>query len=120
MKISYYVARRLIFTAFVSVSLIALGAALSSMAALDKYGALAKEMRDLDTKYVSVEAECDRCFIVREHEGIIGVFNSDGDLEYTVEIYVKTLPEADRSLLSSGIFAKNKAELLEILGDYDG
>ena len=118
MKISYYLARRIIFTVFVSISLIALGAALSAVSALDKYGMLIKEVDALNTKYVAFESD-DESFWVREHEGIIGVFGIDGELEYTVEVYIKTLPEKDRQLLKNGIYAADKEELLEILGDYN-
>lgn len=120
MKISYYLARRIIFTIFVSISLIAFGAAMSAVSAHDRYETLIKEIQSLDSKYVSVQAnETDQCFWVREHEGVIGVFGIDGELEYTVEVYIKTLPEKDRQLLKSGIFANNREKLLEILGDYN-
>ena len=119
MKITYYLARRIAFTAFFSVALIALGAALSAVSALDKYGAIIKEIDSITAKSVSVDTEEEQCFFVRAHDGIIGVFSTDGELEYTLEVYVKTLPETDRHLLEKGIFAKSKAELLEILADYD-
>jgi hypothetical protein len=120
MNISYYLARRILFTAFVSISLIAFGAALSAVSALDKYGALVMQMEKLDSKYASAEIkERSGSFWVREHEGIIGVFGESGELEYTVEIYIKTLPAKDRQLLKSGIYAQNREELLEILGDYN-
>ena len=119
MKINYYLARRIIFSSFVSVALIAFGAALSAASALDKYSALINEAEVYSVKSVSTTTEVDECFLVREHEGIIGVFTSDGEYLYAIEVYVKTLPEADRALLASGIHAKNKAELLEILGDYN-
>ena len=120
MKISYYLARRIMFTVFVSISLIAFGAAISAVTALDKYGLLIKEIEGLDTKYVSIEIDEESgSFWVREHEGVIGVFSADGELEYTVEVYIKTLPEKDRQLLKNGIYAADKEELLEILGDYN-
>ena len=119
MRITYYLARRIAFTAFFSVALIALGAALSAVSALDKYSAIIKEIDCITAQSVSAESSETQCFFVRAHEGIIGIFNADGDLEYTIEVYVKTLPESDRSLLEKGIFAKSKADLLEILGDYD-
>ena len=65
MKITYYIARRIIFTAFISVSLIALGAAISAVSALDKYEAIIKEIDSITSKSVSVESEEDQCFFVR-------------------------------------------------------
>ena len=121
MRITYYLARRIIFTAFISVSLIAIGAALSAVSALDRYAAILKKIEGLDVQYVSAETEETHTgYLVREHKGIIGVFTADGHPLYTVEVYVKTLPETDKRLLADGIFANSKAELLEILGDYDG
>ena len=118
MKISYYLARRILFTAFVSISLIALGAAISAVSALDKYGMLIKNIEALHLNHVAVKADTES-FWVREHEGVVGVFDEDGNLQYTVEVYIKTLPEKDRLLLRDGIFACDKNELLEILGDYN-
>ena len=119
MKITYYIARRIIFTAFISVSLIALGAAISAVSALDKYSELINKMENFTTKSVSAPAEENQSFIVRAHNGIIGVFNANGELEYSLEVYIKTLPEVDRLLLERGIFAKDNIELLKILEDYD-
>ena len=119
MKISYYLARRIIFTAFVSISLVAVGAAMSAVAALDKYGTLLNKLERLDSLYVSAQTAEDGSFWVREHEGVIGVFGDNGEHLYTVEVYVKTLPEKDRALLKEGIYAATREELLEILGDYN-
>ena len=119
MKLYYNLTKRIYFTIFVSVSLIALGATASSMTALDRYEAIVEKVNVLDAGYVSITADTEG-FIVREHQGIIGIFKSDGNLEYTVDVYVKALPASDRMLLSEGIFAKDKAELLDILEDYDG
>lgn len=119
MKISYYLAKRLAFTAFVSVTLIALGAALSAVSALDKYIAVTKQLEGLKCGHVSASAtESSSGYWVKEYESFIGVFNSEGELEYTVEVFIKTLPKRDRELLKSGIFAENREKLLEILGDY--
>ena len=57
-------------------------------------------------------------FIVREHGGIIGVFDGDGRLLYSLDIYVKTLPEADRALLKEGITVHSKKELRALIEDY--
>ena len=110
MKLYYNLTKRIYFTIFVSVALIALGATASSMTALDRYEAIVEKLNVLDAGYVSIAADTEG-FIVREHQGI---------LEYTVDVYVKALPASDRMLRSEGIFAKDKAELLDILEDYDG
>ena len=119
MKITYYTARRIAFTLFASVTLIAIGAAISAVSALDSLSLLKNEIAVTSPEIIEAQAAEHECFIVREHEGIIGVFNTDGELLYTVDVYIKTLPLSDRELLRQGIHAKDRSELLEILGDYN-
>ena len=57
-------------------------------------------------------------YIVKEHHGLIGVFSSEGALLEIWDTYVKTLPEADRTLLREGITIKTKAELNALMEDY--
>ena len=119
MKITYYTSRRIAFTLFTSVTLIAIGAAISAVSALDSLSMLKREFAVASYNVIESQSSGHECFIVRQHEGIIGVFADDGELLYTVEIYIKTLPLSDRELLRQGIHAEGKAELLEILGDYN-
>ena len=94
MKITYYLARRILFTAFIAVSLIALGAALSAVSALDKYSSLINKMETYVSKNIYSSTIEDGCFIVKEHEGVIGIFTPNGKYLYAVDVYVKTLPES--------------------------
>ena len=119
MKITYYTARRIAFTAFTAVTLVATGAAISAVSALDSLSSLKNEIAATSSQAVEVRTDKHECYLVREHEGIIGVFNTDGELLYTVDVYIKTLPLSDRELLRQGIHAKDRSELLEILGDYN-
>lgn len=57
-------------------------------------------------------------FIVREHMGRIGIFSSDGTLIEMIDVYVKTLPIADRSLLEEGFEVVGKQRLYSIIEDY--
>lgn len=59
-------------------------------------------------------------WIIREHEGQIGIFTSDNVLINTLNVYIKTLPIADRDLLREGIEVTTRKELLEIIEDYSG
>ena len=119
MKISYYLARRIALTAFISVTLIAFGAAISAVTALDRYIDLSEQLKAVGSNLTSatVSGTSDG-YWVKEYNEVIGVFSFDGRLEYTVDIFIRTLPKTDRELLKNGIFAKDNAELLEILGDY--
>ena len=58
------------------------------------------------------------CWILREFEGQIGVFEPDGTLIQIIETYVKTLPKADRSMLEEGIYARSKQELRDLIEAY--
>lgn len=55
---------------------------------------------------------------VCEYQGKIGIFLADGTLYDVLDIYVKTLPEADKRMLGEGIVIKNEAELRSIIEDY--
>ncbi len=72
-----------------------------------------------DDKYDD-STDSDKKYIVREHMGKIGVFSIDGTLLYNIDVYVKTLPEADRRLLGEGIEIIGKEALNELIQDYDG
>lgn len=57
-------------------------------------------------------------WMVREHNGKIGIFTLDGTLIKELDTYIKTLPEADRRLLGEGICVRSKAELNSLIEDY--
>ena len=59
-------------------------------------------------------------FIVREYKGKIGIFLDNGELYQIIDVYVKTLPKADRDLLEEGIEIKSTDELRDIIEDYTG
>lgn len=63
-------------------------------------------------------SEAEQWWTVREYEDIIGVFDSDGRLVYTLDVYVKTLPETDRKLLREGIHVSGERELRNLIEDY--
>jgi hypothetical protein len=56
---------------------------------------------------------------VAAHDGIIGLFDASGALLKTVNVYLMTLPEADRAALTVGIPARDWEEALELLGQYE-
>ncbi len=57
-------------------------------------------------------------WMVREHNGKIGIFTLDGTLLKELDTYVKTLPKADRKLLGEGICVRSKEELNSLIEDY--
>lgn len=56
-------------------------------------------------------------FMLKEFNGKLGVYKN-GDFQYDIDIYVSTLPEADKKLLSQGIEASSEQELNEIVSTY--
>ncbi len=61
----------------------------------------------------------DTVYIVKEYMGKIGIFLEDGTLYRVLEVYVKTLPEADKRLLGEGIEVVGRQALSDLMQDYD-
>lgn len=57
-------------------------------------------------------------YTVKAHEGIIGIFDADGALCRSVNVFVMTLPEADREALAAGIVAYSEEEMRMIAERY--
>lgn len=57
-------------------------------------------------------------YTVKEIEGRIGIFSSDGSLIRLLPVIVEFLPEADRKLLSDGIDLYDDASLASLIEDY--
>ena len=84
-------------------------------------------IHDTQTEYVYVyETEADEIteslqiekWTVKEYNGKIAVFDSNGILTETIDTYIKTLPKADRELLREGIEVESKKELYDIIEAY--
>lgn len=76
---------------------------------------------DTDTQYnegTDTSPSQDETYTVREYFGRIGIFKSDGALMRVLEVYVKTLPEADKRLLGEGFEIVGKKQLNSIIEDY--
>lgn len=58
-------------------------------------------------------------YMLAEHNGQIGVFDGEGELIRTLDVFVMTLPEADREALSDGIPAASWQELCELIECYE-
>ena len=57
-------------------------------------------------------------YLVKEYRGQIGIFSSDGTLLEILDTYIKTLPEADRTLLGEGIWVESRKALNSLIEDY--
>lgn len=58
-------------------------------------------------------------YLLTEHNNIIGVFDASGELVRTVNVFVMTLPEAEREALAVGIPAYSYEEMCGILEQYE-
>jgi len=56
-------------------------------------------------------------YLIKEFNGKIGVYKN-GDFQYMLDVFVFTLPEYDKKLLSQGIKASSEQELNDILSSY--
>ena len=57
-------------------------------------------------------------YFVKEYMGMIGIFDEENTLLRIIEVYTKTLPEADRRLLEEGFEITNEKQLASIIQDY--
>lgn len=74
------------------------------------------ETKDTETK----DLDTDKIYTVREHMGRIGIFDESGALVRVLEVYVRTLPEADKRMLTEGFDVVGIKQLNAIIEDYDG
>ena len=59
-------------------------------------------------------------FILKNYNGVIGVFDQSGILTDIIEVDIKSLPEQDRTMLEAGIWARSRQELASLIEDYTG
>lgn len=84
------------------------------------YVEVPKETVDI---YVPSDKEVtDNCeeYLIKEYEGRIGIFDASGTLVEMIDVYIKTLPEADKQLLKEGFTVIGKKSLTSIKEDYSG
>jgi hypothetical protein len=60
-----------------------------------------------------------RRYTVSVYDDMIGIYDSDGRAVRTVDVFVATLPEADREALSAGIAIYSDEELQEWIERYE-
>ena len=58
-------------------------------------------------------------YLFTEHNGMIGVFDAAGELVRTINVFVMTLPEAEREALYVGIPAYTYAEMCELAEQFE-
>ena len=59
-------------------------------------------------------------FILKNYNGVIGVFDQSGILTDIIDVDIKSLPEQDRTMLEAGIWARSHQELASLIEDYTG
>ncbi|MBQ2734860.1 MAG: hypothetical protein IJF33_03425 [Clostridia bacterium] len=75
-----------------------------------------------DSISASADAEKDTTnsltFVLRETDGKIGVYSSDGTLLKRLNVLVSDLPKVERDALAKGISVSSWQELISIIQDY--
>ena len=59
-------------------------------------------------------------FILKNYNGVIGVFDQSGILTDIIDVDIKSLPEQDRTMLEAGIWARSRQELASLIEDSTG
>ncbi len=73
----------------------------------------------LDRLYADLLPDNTRKYVIRTHEGKIGIFNEDESVLYEIlDVDIRTLPSADRAQLDAGIVVNGEAALRAITEDY--
>ncbi len=73
------------------------------------------------TSQTEIESETEKTeYTVKSYEGKIGIFTDNGTLVRVIDVYIKTLPKADRNLLEKGFIVTNESELRSVIEDYTG
>jgi len=80
---------------------------------------LRKSVKTLYTVSEKSESET-TVFLLKEYDGNIGIFDSAGVLIDVIDVQIKSLPEADRNMLRTGIYAFSQNELMSLIEDYTG
>ena len=95
-------------------------------ALVDKLDGCIDELNEAITQKDSVSASVDTDtdvnieggFFLRESNGVIGVYTTDGTLLHLLDVSVNTLPSADREALKKGIKVSSWRELISLIQDY--
>ena len=67
-----------------------------------------------ETESITTE---DTSYLVKEFQGKIGVYKNN-DFQYLLDVFVFTLPDQDKKLLSQGITVSSEQELNALLSTY--
>lgn len=98
---------------------IILGACLAVSALLTFAAPLLSEKATSAPEPVSSETELTDGYLLREYDGMIGIFTV-GEKEplSVIKVDLRTLPESDRAALVSGIYAADDEELNRRIEDF--
>ena len=78
-----------------------------------------EETSEAQSSAVGQSAPAD-AWVVKAYGEQIGVFKLNGELEFVLDVYLITLPEADQTLLREGIYVSGSERLTALVEDYTG
>ena len=62
--------------------------------------------------------QTDEKWIIKEHNGIIGIFDENRELIRTIDTNIKSLPSKDQAMLREGFEVHSKTELNSVIEAY--
>lgn len=117
-----YLTVAIVSVIFISIFLMTLIFMVSNV--IDTLDELVENSDSLDIKVSSLfnedKTSSDSLYILKEYNGIIGVFNEYGELTDIIDVEIKSLPRQDQAMLIDGIKAYSKKELSALIEDYTG
>ena len=79
------------------------------------------QISSLKVRLTRLENEKECFVILKEYDGIIGIYDKNEKyLLGTINVAVKTLPEADRESLESGITVRDSEKFISLFEDFSG
>ena len=75
---------------------------------------------EIDKSAAPVQYEQKISYVLKEHNGKIGIFTESGKLYSIIDVAVVTLPINERQRLENGIKISSEKELYSLIEDYTG
>lgn len=76
---------------------------------------------DYQTAKIAAQNKNATPYLLKEYNEKIGVFRYNNETpQRTLDVYVESLPKADRIQLETGIPANSESELQQLIEDFDG
>ncbi|MBQ9080268.1 MAG: hypothetical protein IJY27_04265 [Clostridia bacterium] len=119
---NYFIAIIMVVVIAVVFSVASFAVTLGMRSTLDELVSNSEDLGIEVSKLITVDTTTasKAMFMLKEYNGVIGVFDEAGVLTDIIEVDIKSLPEKDRTMLGTGIWAFSRQELAALIEDYTG